>query len=265
MEKSGYNFKFVYWEITSKCNCKCSFCEKERQKLQSKDILSDKDILDVADELINMKVKSVVFSGGEPLERKEILRKLVSKFSGNKVNIFLETNGIYIDDFDIIWLKYFKKIIITLVDEKDGSNYFNEICEEQLRVIKMLLENKISVELCVVINKQNVNSVNILMDNLNELNIKSVKMVLGYFLSSEKKLDINDIHKFVQDMVKVKEKFPSVIFKTYNEEELMKNNSNSQSFKTHNLYISDSGKIGLYKFLPTYNQSIFNGGLTKLT
>lgn len=64
MEKTQpANFSFCQWEITTKCNLKCAYCEVPNKK---KDELTLRDILRGADDLASAGIERIEFIGGEP-------------------------------------------------------------------------------------------------------------------------------------------------------------------------------------------------------
>ena len=78
-------------ELTLRCNERCYMCEKWRAK-KKQDILTTKRLRSLFDELIKIGVKAVVFSGGEPLLRKDFV-ELVEYASKAGLQGTVITNG----------------------------------------------------------------------------------------------------------------------------------------------------------------------------
>ena len=61
----------VVWNITLKCNLKCLHCYASAGD-KNKDELKTEDCLNIIDQLSEIKVPTILFSGGEPLLRHDI-------------------------------------------------------------------------------------------------------------------------------------------------------------------------------------------------
>src|SRR3989344_3371113 len=74
--------------LTNKCNLNCVYCFKDKRK-------KEPELCEIIKK-INQADKEVIFKGGEPLLRRDILTILKYAKSRN-VRISLETNGILLD------------------------------------------------------------------------------------------------------------------------------------------------------------------------
>lgn len=89
----------VYFELTYRCNEKCIHCYEEHSSV-SVDELSYEELCDVLDELRDMGVLEVTFTGGEVAVRKDFIKICAyASLLGFVVHIF--TNGIAFTDKDI--------------------------------------------------------------------------------------------------------------------------------------------------------------------
>ncbi len=79
----------VAWEITDRCNLKCSHCYNPRKR----DDLPLSLIVRVLDELQELGVRQIKFGGGEPLIRKDFY-KILSATTGRKIITSFSTNGL---------------------------------------------------------------------------------------------------------------------------------------------------------------------------
>ncbi|RLI70243.1 heme biosynthesis protein [Archaeoglobales archaeon] len=80
----------VVWNITLKCNLKCLHCYASTAMIMSE--LKTEDCLDIIDQLAEIKVPVILFSGGEPLLRQDIY-EIVEYATSKKINCVLSTNG----------------------------------------------------------------------------------------------------------------------------------------------------------------------------
>jgi MoaA/NifB/PqqE/SkfB family radical SAM enzyme len=82
----------VVWNITRACNLKCVHCYNDSGSGRAEDELSTKEAKEVLQDLAEFGVPSVLFSGGEPLMRKDLFELL--EFAGElEMRTVLSTNG----------------------------------------------------------------------------------------------------------------------------------------------------------------------------
>jgi radical SAM protein with 4Fe4S-binding SPASM domain len=97
---SGYAFNtlpkkgpiFIGWEITFKCNSRCSYCSRWKQGLNSKNELNTEEAIRIIRQLGKHGVWIISFGGGEPLLRNDI-SILVREIKRQKMNANICTNG----------------------------------------------------------------------------------------------------------------------------------------------------------------------------
>ncbi len=97
------NGSIIIWNFTNRCNLACHHCYSYADP-NSKDALSTEFIQNSIKDLKKAGVRFVIFSGGEPLIRKDIF-DIASKMRDEGIVTYLSTNGLYITD------KNAKKII----------------------------------------------------------------------------------------------------------------------------------------------------------
>ncbi|MDP8002607.1 MAG: radical SAM protein, partial [Caldisphaera sp.] len=61
----------IFWNITYKCNLNCLHCYIDASSKSNKDELNKERLLEIGDEIIKLGIPLVIFTGGEPLYRKE--------------------------------------------------------------------------------------------------------------------------------------------------------------------------------------------------
>ncbi len=86
----------VVWNITRKCNLKCSHCYSDSLFREYSEELSTEEAMSVIDDLSSFHVPVIIFSGGEPLLRDDIFY-LASCAKDKGIRCVLSTNGILID------------------------------------------------------------------------------------------------------------------------------------------------------------------------
>ncbi len=89
--------KFAWIEITNKCNLKCQHCYNESDS-HCDNIMSFTDFCSVVDNLVEVNVKKIQITGGEPFLNKDILKKMLDYVNGKFTYIEIFTNGTLITD-----------------------------------------------------------------------------------------------------------------------------------------------------------------------
>ncbi|MCK9336529.1 MAG: radical SAM protein [Arcobacteraceae bacterium] len=85
----------VIWNFTNRCNLSCLHCYSKAD-IDSNDTLDIEIIKSTIDEFIENKIKFIIFSGGEPLVRKDIFE--IAQYAKDKgIITYLSTNGLYIN------------------------------------------------------------------------------------------------------------------------------------------------------------------------
>ena len=82
------------WNFTNRCNLSCMHCYSKAD-LDSKDVLSTEKIMDTLPRLKNSGVKFIIFSGGEPLTRKDLF-DIALRCKELGIITYLSTNGLYV-------------------------------------------------------------------------------------------------------------------------------------------------------------------------
>ena len=98
--KNKTSIKNIYIHITKLCNLNCKYCYFNAGKAMKKE-LHFNELLSLFKEIILIRPKKVIFTGGEPLLRKDIFN-LINNFRkmpyGKKINLCLMSNGLLIDN-----------------------------------------------------------------------------------------------------------------------------------------------------------------------
>jgi radical SAM protein with 4Fe4S-binding SPASM domain len=82
----------VVWNLTRTCNLKCVHCYTNSDASKDPDELSTEQAKAVLDDLAEFKVPAVLFSGGEPLVRKDLF-ELAAHARQKGLHVVLSTNG----------------------------------------------------------------------------------------------------------------------------------------------------------------------------
>jgi Fe-coproporphyrin III synthase len=86
----------VVWNLTRTCNLKCVHCYTDSAARRYPDELNTEQCKAVLDDLAEFKVPAVLFSGGEPMVRKDLF-ELAAHAREKGLHVVLSTNGTLID------------------------------------------------------------------------------------------------------------------------------------------------------------------------
>ena len=87
----------VVWNVCRHCNMTCPHCYAAAGPAASERDLSTAEAMAVIDSMADAGIKVVIFSGGEPLLRHDLL-ELIVHATGRGISAQLSTNGVLIDD-----------------------------------------------------------------------------------------------------------------------------------------------------------------------
>lgn len=145
--------------ITDKCNLRCSYCMPydlphghfaEVQRMRAEEIFT------IAKVFVDLGVKKIRITGGEPLARKEF-RKIIQLLSDIPVELALSSNGVLIDDFiDDLKRAGIRSVNVSL-DSLNPDKFLNitkrNAQEKVLSNIRLLIENNFNVKMNIVVMK----------------------------------------------------------------------------------------------------------------
>lgn len=86
----------VWWELTYACNTRCLHCYANAETAQP-DELSTEECLDIVDQLADLRVFEVGFTGGEPLLRKDFFT-IARHVADRNMLVSLASNGLLLDE-----------------------------------------------------------------------------------------------------------------------------------------------------------------------
>jgi Fe-coproporphyrin III synthase len=93
---AGGRKPIVVWNITRQCNLHCVHCYTDSENKNYPNELTTDEGFRLIDDLAEFKIPSLLFSGGEPLIRKDVF-KLIERAAKKEIRPVLSTNGTLID------------------------------------------------------------------------------------------------------------------------------------------------------------------------
>ncbi|MCF8028332.1 MAG: 12,18-didecarboxysiroheme deacetylase [Desulfobacteraceae bacterium] len=168
----------VVWNITQRCNLKCIHCYAHAKARQQDNELTTNEGKALIDDLAGMGVPVLLFSGGEPLMRKD-MPELAQYAVEKGMRAVISTNGTLIDAktagiLKDIGLSY---VGISLDGSRDINDRFRGVdgaFDQALEGIRNAKEAGIKVGLRFTINRFNAEEIPALFDLLEEMDIPRI-------------------------------------------------------------------------------------------
>ncbi len=131
----------VVWNITNRCNLRCLHCYASANV--DVDELKTEECFEIIDKLAKFRVPLILFSGGEPLLRKDIF-EIAEYAKKSGIKCVLSTNGTLIDDDLVHNLEVFNYVGVSLDGIGAVNDKFRGVKGAFDRAIKgLLLANEI--------------------------------------------------------------------------------------------------------------------------
>lgn len=144
--------------LTERCNLRCVYCMPEEGNLlkENSKYMSKAEIIQLANVFVNLGVKKIRLTGGEPLIRKDVA-EIIKELSELPVELAITTNGIlidtYLNTFIESGLRSINVSLDTLKKDKFNTitrrNYFDKVMAN----IQLLIKNNFHVKINAVIIK----------------------------------------------------------------------------------------------------------------
>ncbi|MEK7289372.1 MAG: 12,18-didecarboxysiroheme deacetylase, partial [Planctomycetota bacterium] len=153
----------VVWNVGQRCNLKCIHCYSQSKDIEYPNELTTKDAKAMLDDLADYGAPVILFSGGEPLMRPDLL-ELIGYAKEKGLRAVISTNGTLITKEKALELKKFglSYVGISLDGLKDTNDRFRGIpgaYDLALEGIRNCLATGIKVGLRFTINKRNAHDV----------------------------------------------------------------------------------------------------------
>ncbi|EQB89717.1 hypothetical protein M918_19145 [Clostridium sp. BL8] len=153
----------IYIDVTNKCNLSCAYCSKcVKDEELGVDINFNnlKEYLNLLLEEKKAEDTIVNITGGEPLLNKE-LRQILEYLKSKKLRVILWTNGFYLDDSNIQWIKEnctFVAIPLDSVNEENNDRIRGKgAYEASIKAINLCKKHNIDVIISATATVFNIN------------------------------------------------------------------------------------------------------------
>jgi len=157
--RGSLGLRIVEISLTERCQCRCRHCfAASQQALSVENELSTERVKILIDDLSQLGVPEICFSGGEPLLRKDIL-ELVSHAHRKGVVVRLITNGILLNEQMIVKLKRAGlnwcsvSIDSSVPETHDGFRQYTGCYNKAIEGLELLVRHKVPCNIITVARK----------------------------------------------------------------------------------------------------------------
>lgn len=186
-----YQLEYAVWEMTHGCNMRCQHCGSSCAQPYL-DEMTTKECLHVCDELINMGVKFVTLTGGEPTTKKDwyVIAEKLSK-AGIYTNII--SNGWFVEDDLVEKIKQAGIAICAIsidgVKETHDKIRKEGSFEKDLLALKKLKYHGVQTIVTTTINNENIEELDEMYDIFSEIGVDfwqlQITLPMGNFLKQQ--------------------------------------------------------------------------------
>ena len=163
-------------EITDFCNHRCVHCYNLDSAVENRPVrkVSDETVLACAQKLIDNQIFSVIVTGGEPLVKKELTKKVIRLLKENKTRVSLNSNLTLADDDFIHFLKEQQVGVLTSCPSNDTDSFSRLTGTNNYPLFEATIKKLVSVGVRFTVNKV------VTKENLHEIRATAEKMkILG--------------------------------------------------------------------------------------
>jgi radical SAM protein with 4Fe4S-binding SPASM domain len=194
------------WNLTRKCNLKCSHCYINATTQQLKNELTTEEGKNLIDQICEVSRPLLILSGGEPLLRQDVF-ELIRYGAAKGLKMGLGSNGSLIDGTAAARLKDagIQTVSISLDSNIPGQHdAFRGVAgswEKAVKAIKALRESGVLVQMNTTVTQQNYDQIDDLMSLAEELEVENFH--LFFLVPTGRGVKIADISpdKY-EDMIK---------------------------------------------------------------
>lgn len=168
----------VVWNVGRRCNLRCVHCYSQSKNIEYPDEITTKEAKGLLDDLAQFGAPVILFSGGEPLLRKD-LSELIAYAREKGLRAVISTNGTLItrekaEELKKLGLSYVGISLDGLKETNDRFRGVQGAFDAALLGIRNCLEAEIKVGLRFTINKRNADDIPGIFDLIEEENIPRV-------------------------------------------------------------------------------------------
>lgn len=166
-------------EVTDFCNHRCIHCYNLDSEIKNRPMrkVDDNTVLACAQKLVDNQIFSVIVTGGEPLLKKELTKKVIRLLKENQTRVSLNTNLTLADDDFIAFLKEQNVGVLTSCPSGVASSFSRLVGIDNYKIfetnIKKLVAAGVRFTVNMVVTKDNLHDVRTTAEKMRALGCKS--------------------------------------------------------------------------------------------
>lgn len=166
-------------EVTDFCNHRCIHCYNLDSEIANRPMrkVDDEIVLKCAQKLVDNHIFSVIVTGGEPLLKKELTKKVICLLKENQIRVSLNSNLTLFDDDFIAFLQEKKVGVLTSCPSGIPSSFTKLVgVDNYARFednVKKLVAAGVRFTVNMVVTKENLHEIRATADKMKVLGCKS--------------------------------------------------------------------------------------------
>lgn len=166
-------------EVTDFCNHRCIHCYNLDSEIKNRPIrnVDDDTVLACAKKLVDNQIFSVIVTGGEPLLKKELTKKVILLLKANNTRVSLNTNLTLADDDFIAFLKEHNVGVLTSCPSGNVKSFSHLVGINNYAIfetnVKKLVTAGIRFSVNMVVTKDNLHEVRTTAEKMKTIGCKS--------------------------------------------------------------------------------------------
>lgn len=160
----------VIFNITTRCNAKCSYCYAEYYRREIKDFTTE-EVYSIVDKLKRLGCQRISLSGGEPLLREDV-GEIINYIKACGISCVINSNGYLVPEkiHDI-------KRVNTLVLSLDGNERMHDLnrgkgsFKKVMRAYERAMENGIPLHTATILTRNNLNAIDFVLEFAKKNNV----------------------------------------------------------------------------------------------
>ena len=166
-------------EVTDFCNHRCIHCYNLDSEIENRPArkIDDETVIACAQKLIDSGIFGVIVTGGEPLIKKELTKKVITLFREKGIKVSLNSNITLFDDDFISFLQQVKVGVLTSCPSAISASFERLVGVDNYTKfennIKKMLAAGIRFTVNMVVTKDNLNEIRITAEKMKQLGCRS--------------------------------------------------------------------------------------------
>lgn len=159
-DRFGRIHDYLRLSLVDKCNLRCTYCMPENIRFLPKaQLMSDEELVEMAGVFVEMGVRKVRLTGGEPLVRQNFA-SIINRLADLPVDLAITTNGILLHDFlDQFWEIGMRSINLSL-DSFDPKRFAKMTRRDMFAQVKRNIDAAVAAGFHIKLNMVVMRGVN---------------------------------------------------------------------------------------------------------